>query len=190
MRRLQDRARDAFAEVEAQILAEVNAAVPPAVVQKLVESAYRPRAADDATNLEWLKTRADETREPLDHPLADRAGHVDRQAFVGELVHDRQALDLLALGGGVEHEVVGPDEVGVGWRQRSRTARGDAPARPAPWQLQLRLAPEPVRAVHAGLVALAAQEDADASIAVARVLRRQRLMAVITGASLAGRVSS
>ena len=64
---------------------------------------------------ERRSVRADETREHLDHALgADRAGHVDGQAFVGELVDDRQALDLLALGGGVEDEVVGPDEVGVG----------------------------------------------------------------------------
>ena len=53
---MQDWAREAFAAVEVQILAEVTAAVPPVAAQKLVDSAYRMRAADDATNLEWLKT--------------------------------------------------------------------------------------------------------------------------------------
>ena len=52
----------------------------------------------------------------------DGAGHVDRQALVGELVDDRQALDLLAVGAGVEHEVVGPDVIGGPWWQGSRPA--------------------------------------------------------------------
>ena len=120
--------------------------------------------------------RADEAREHLDHALgADRAGHVDGQALAGELVDDRQALDLLAVGAGVEDEVVGPDEVRGGRRQRTRAAAGDAPPRSATRQLQPGLAPQPVRSVPAELMPLALQEDADAPVAVARVLRRQRL---------------
>ena len=53
---------------------------------------------------------ADEPRQHLDHALgADRAGHVDGQTLPGELVDDRQAFELLAVGAGVEDEVVGPD---------------------------------------------------------------------------------
>jgi hypothetical protein len=55
-RRLQDWARDAFAAVEAQILAEVTTAVPSVAAQTLVHSAYRLRPTSDATYLEWLKT--------------------------------------------------------------------------------------------------------------------------------------
>jgi hypothetical protein len=55
-RRLQDWARDAFAAVEAQILGAVNAAVPPAAAQKVVDAAYSARPGTDTTCLEWLKT--------------------------------------------------------------------------------------------------------------------------------------
>ncbi len=43
-----------------------------------------------------------------DAPGSDRARDVDGQALAGVLIDDRQALDLLALGGGVEDEVLGP----------------------------------------------------------------------------------
>lgn len=55
-RRLQDWARDAFATVEAQIFEVVNAAVPPANLQRLVESAYSIRPSSGTTHIEWLKT--------------------------------------------------------------------------------------------------------------------------------------
>ena len=53
---------------------------------------------------------ADKLREHLDDPAgADAAGDIDRQALPRELIDHRQALQLLAVGAGVEHEVVGPD---------------------------------------------------------------------------------
>jgi TnpA family transposase len=55
-RRLQDWARDSFAAVETQILEAINAAVPPAKAQLLVESAYSARQGTDGTHLDWLKT--------------------------------------------------------------------------------------------------------------------------------------
>ncbi len=55
-RRLQGWARDAFAAVEAQILGAVNAAVPPAAAQRVVDAAYSARPGTDTTHLEWLKT--------------------------------------------------------------------------------------------------------------------------------------
>ena len=55
-RRLQDWARNAFAVVEAQILNQVNAAVPPAAAQKVIDAAYSARPGSDITHLEWLKT--------------------------------------------------------------------------------------------------------------------------------------
>ncbi|MBS0454250.1 MAG: Tn3 family transposase [Proteobacteria bacterium] len=55
-RRLQDWARDSFAAVEARILDAINAAVPPARAQHLIESAYSNRPGTEATYLDWLKT--------------------------------------------------------------------------------------------------------------------------------------
>lgn len=55
-RRLQDWARGAFATVEAQILSEVNAAVPPSAASRVIDSAYSARSGGDSTHLEWLKT--------------------------------------------------------------------------------------------------------------------------------------
>ena len=56
----------------------------------------------------------DESGQNLDHAArANGSGHVDRQAFAGELIDHRQALDLLAARAGVEREVVGPDVVCV-----------------------------------------------------------------------------
>ena len=55
-RRLQDWARGAFAAVEAQILRDVNAAVPPGAASKVIDSAYSARPNGDGTHLEWLKT--------------------------------------------------------------------------------------------------------------------------------------
>ena len=55
-RRLQDWARGAFAAVEAQILSEVTAAVPPSSASKVIDSAYSARPNGDSTHLEWLKT--------------------------------------------------------------------------------------------------------------------------------------
>lgn len=59
--RLQDWAQEALATVQALILAEVSAAVPPMAAHKLYDSAYRMRAASDATYLEWLKRRPSAT---------------------------------------------------------------------------------------------------------------------------------
>src|SRR6188768_2991304 len=88
----------------------------------------------------------DEAREHLDHAFgADRARDVDGQALAGELVDDGQTLELLTIGTGVEDEVVGPDEVRTGRRQRTWPAAGDAPPRTATRQLQPGLAPQPVR---------------------------------------------
>ncbi len=55
-RRLQDWARGAFATVEAQILIEVNAAVPPSAASRVIGSAYSARPGGDNTHLKWLKT--------------------------------------------------------------------------------------------------------------------------------------
>src|SRR5258706_1234298 len=52
---------------------------------------------------------ADQLAQHLDHASrADAARHIDRQALVCELIDYRQSLQLLAIGTGIEHEVIGP----------------------------------------------------------------------------------
>ena len=82
-RRLQDWARDAFAAVEAQILGAVNAAMPPAAVQKVVDAAYSARPGTDTTHLEWLKTRSKR------HGPSTLTETVDKVRYLKELgAHD------------------------------------------------------------------------------------------------------
>jgi hypothetical protein len=65
----------------------------------------------------------DEPREDVDDASgADAAGDVDGEAFPRPLVHDGEALQLLAIGAGVEDEVVGPDVVSPTRRQWPRPA--------------------------------------------------------------------
>ena len=82
-----------------------------------------------------------------DAPGTDAAGHVDGQALVGELVDYGEALELLAIGAGVEHEVVGPDAVGRAGRKWSRAAGRHASPGTFPRQAEPRLPPEPARTV-------------------------------------------
>ena len=81
---------------------------------------------------------AHQPRQHVDNPRrADAASHVDRKAFMGELVDHRQALELLPVGAGIEHKVVGPDMVAArGGSGRGRLAailrRGRLRGRPRP----------------------------------------------------------
>ena len=101
--------------------------------------------------------------------------HVDRQPFLGELVGHRQALELLAVGAAVEHEVVGPHLVRSRRCLWPRTSRSDALARPFTRHLQSRRLPKPPCSTWAHLVSVPTEKDANTSIAKARILRRQRL---------------
>lgn len=119
---------------------------------------------------------AHQPREDLDHAFrADRACNVYCQALAGELVDHRQALDLLAVGACIEHEVIRPDVVGGPRRQRSGPRTGDPLPAPLGGQLQLRLAPDSLSSTRTHRTAFAAEEDADPAIAVPRILPRQPL---------------
>ena len=62
---------------------------------------------------------ADQARQHVDHAWrADAAVDVDRQPLLGELVGHGEALELLAIGAMIEHEVVGPHLVGPARRLR------------------------------------------------------------------------
>src|SRR5690606_28293888 len=88
-----------------------------------LDDPLQDRLADELRSVVGTKhggrsTLAHEPRQHLDDsPGADAAGHVDGQALPGELVDHGQALDLLAIGAGVEDEVVGPDAVRTARRQ-------------------------------------------------------------------------
>ena len=58
---------------------------------------------------------ADQAAQDLDDAFrADTARHIDRQHLADVLLDDRQAFELLAIGAGIEHEVVSPDSVRLG----------------------------------------------------------------------------
>src|ERR1700684_1197349 len=58
-----------------------------------------------------------------------RPGDIDRKALACIFVDDRQALQLLTVGAGVEHKVVGPDSIGTGGRQWPRPSVCNTPPR-------------------------------------------------------------
>src|SRR5207237_9227850 len=89
------------------------------------------------------------------------------------LVREGQSLQLLTVTAPVEHEVVAPHLVRSRRRLRARTASGNALPRSLSRHLQLRHTPQPMCPAEAHLMAIAAEEDADASVAVARILRRK-----------------
>lgn len=89
---------------------------------------------------------ADQTGRHDDYQATtNRAGHVNGQALLREIVDHRRSIDLMAACGGIEHEVVYTTEVGFARRRWSRPAGGDAP----PWsqtkQLRACLAPPLMR---------------------------------------------
>ena len=100
-------------------------------------------------------------RTSITRPERMPAGHVDRQAFAGPLVDNRQTLERLPVGAGIEHEVVRPHVVLCGRRQRPGPSRGHAASGAPPRDLQPRLAPEPIHPIGAHHVSLPSQENAN-----------------------------
>jgi hypothetical protein len=80
-------------------------------------------------------------------------------------------LELLAVGA----MTVGPHLVRAARPLRSRASRGEALPRPLARHLQPSRPPQPMRPARAHAIAVAPEKDADAAIAVARILRRQLL---------------
>jgi hypothetical protein len=108
---------------------------------------------------------ADELGEYFDHTVAaDAAGHVDRQRFARETIDDREALELLAVGAGIEHKVVRPQLTHAARRQGTRPAGCDASARPFSRDLQPCTPPLPVHSIGAHRVAQTIQKHLNASI--------------------------
>lgn len=89
--RLQDWARGAFAAVEAQILGEVNAAVPPPAAQRVIDSAHSARPGSDSTHLEWLKTPSKR------HDPSTLAETIDKVRYLKELGAQDWNLNTVSL---------------------------------------------------------------------------------------------
>ena len=68
---------------------------------------------------------ADQSLQHADDMLGAKARRdLDRQAFAGVLVDDRQTFDLLFVGAGIEHEIIGPDVIDGRGRQRLGRCQG------------------------------------------------------------------
>src|SRR5580704_16781142 len=104
-----------------------------------------------------------------DPTRADVAGDIDRQALTRELIDDGEALELLAVGAGVEYKVIRPYLAHGHRRQWPRPRARYTPARPLFRHLQLVQSPETVSAIRTHRVTAARQEDLDAPIAIPRV---------------------
>src|SRR6185437_8311952 len=104
--------------------------------------------------------------ENLDDPRgADAAGDIDGQTLSRILIDHRQALQLLTIGTGIEHEIICPQISRACCRQRARAARRNTSPRPPSRDLQTTLAPQPVSSIGAHPVSSTLQEDLDAPIA-------------------------
>jgi hypothetical protein len=88
---------------------------------------------------------ADQLRQHLDYPSgADATRDIDRQTLAAEFVEYCQALELLAVGTGVKHEVVGSDMADLSRWQWPGPARGNPPSGTPARHLQAGLAPQPM----------------------------------------------
>jgi hypothetical protein len=95
---------------------------------------------------------------------------IDRKALACIFVDDRQALQLLTVGAGVEQEVVGPDLIGTGGRQWPRPSVCNTLPRPLFRHLEASVPSNPVNPIGAHDLAASLQEHLDPSVTVPRVL--------------------
>jgi hypothetical protein len=98
-------------------------------------------------------------------------GDIDRKALACIFVDDRLALQLLTVGAGVEHKVVGPDSIGTGGRQWPRPSVCNTPPRSLFKHLEASVPSNPVNPIGAHDLPLPLQEHLDdPSVTVPRVL--------------------
>src|SRR5262249_15482218 len=138
--------------------------------QKLLQARIHSMSASAIAAL------ADQPGQDLDYARrADAAIDIDRQCLLSELVSHRQTFELLTIGTTIEHEIVRPHLVRSARRLWPRPARSHALARPLARHLQSRRLPQPVSSPWAHPMPVATEKNADAPIAVARILHRQLL---------------
>lgn len=113
---------------------------------------------------------AEQSAQHVDDPRrSNRAGYIDREALPGVLVDDRQALEFLTIGTGVEDEIIGPDLVADAGRQWPGARSRYVLPRPLAGHLEVGLAPEPMAALGAHRMAFSGHEDPNAPVAVTRI---------------------
>ena len=122
----------------------------------------------------WRASFTDERFKHLDDATGTNApGDIDGKCFMGPLVDDGEALELLPIRTRIEDKVVGPHLIGPCRRMGSRPRRRETPPPPFLRDLKARLLPQSVCAPRAHRQAIAPKQDANASIAPARVARGQ-----------------
>ena len=100
-----------------------------------------------------------------------RPGDIDRKALACIFVDDRQALQLLTVGAGVEHKVVRPDSIDTGGRQWARPSVCNTPPRSLFRHPEASVPSNPVNPIGAHDLPLSLQEHLDdPAVTVARVL--------------------
>jgi hypothetical protein len=100
-----------------------------------------------------------------------RPGDIDHKALACRFVDDRQAFQLLTVGAGAEHTVLGPDSIATAGRQWPRPSVCNTPPRPLFRQLEASVASNPVIPTGAHDPALSLQDHLDdPSVTVPRVL--------------------
>ena len=122
-------------------------------------------------------TDAEQLRQHVDHLLGrDAAIHLQRQAFPGVLVHDRQPLQRPAVGGPIVDEVPGPHVVLVLRLSTNATVLAMAQTPSFSlflWHFQPFLNPKPIDPFPIHTPARSSQQRPDPSIAVAGMLAHQ-----------------
>ena len=72
---------------------------------------YKLRAVV-ATQIARCTVDADHSRKHVDDTrAANGARHINRQALPGVFIDEREALELLTIGAGIEDKVIGPDVI-------------------------------------------------------------------------------
>ena len=98
-------------------------------------------------------------------------GDIDRKAVACIFVDNRQALQLMTVGAGVEHKVVGADSIGTGGRKWPRPSVCNTLPRSLFRHLEASVSSNPVNPIGAHDLALSLQEHLDnPSVTVPRVL--------------------
>ena len=117
---------------------------------------------------------ADQFAQHLDDSVGTNTSrHIDRKTFACKFIDHRQTFQLLTVGAGVEDKIVGPHVIGSESRQRARpTARYPSP-RPLSRHLKPCKTPDSMYAIGTHHLTLPFQENLNAPIAVARILRRK-----------------
>lgn len=122
----------------------------------------------------WCAAFPDHSVKHLDDLLsADAAGNLDRQAFPGKLIRQRQDFEALAIRTGIMHTIVGPHLLGPRcFNQATDLPISPSSSRSTCRQAQAFLAPDAMHPFDMHHRQLAPHECMDPPVPVARMLAR------------------